>query len=343
MRLHSALAITMSSLLSLTTIACVNSASTHAVQSSQSVAEFSSTRMMQHLASLQNIAAANNNNRAVGTAGGLASAKYILDQVKAAGLTVQILPFENRNKKVGQNIIVEIQGQTKDTAIIVGGHYDSVEMGPGINDNASGVAVLLELIQHFKQQKQPPQHTLYFAFWDSEEDGIGGSQHFVKNLSAKQLEGIQAYINLDMVGTKDPTIQIADGDRSSIDEMEKMLKARGMAENDYKPVTDSLRLIPKHPKDRVLEHHLRHFFAAQHIQIKDELSTLTASDTAPFLGKVPVTSVIFFNEQMKGDELEFAPCYHKACDTIDLIDPKSMQIAGAAALSLINTLNASSQ
>ena len=46
---------------------------------------------------------------------------------------------------------------------------------------------------------------------------------------------------------------------------------------------------------------------------------------------------------MQGNELEFAPCYHKACDTLDLIDPKSMQIAGAAALSLINTLNATTK
>ncbi|WP_122899617.1 M20/M25/M40 family metallo-hydrolase [Acinetobacter sp. B51(2017)] len=303
----------------------------------------SSANMLQHLHALQKIAQTHAHNRAIGTEGGRQTVQYIRQTIKNMGLEPAGMVFKNRHQLVGENVIVEIQGQSKDTAIIIGAHHDSVPMGPGINDNGSGVAVLLELIRQLKQQPQPPKHTLYFAFWDSEEDGIGGAQHFVNAMTSKQLEGIQAYINLDMVGTKDSTIQIADGDRSSIAEMENMLKARGMAENDYKPITDSLAKIPHHPQDVVLEQHLRHFFTARNIKVKDDVSTLTASDSAPFLGKVPVTSVIFFNQQMKGDELEFAPCYHKACDTLDLIDPKSMQIAGEAALSLVTMLNATSK
>ncbi len=42
---------------------------------------------------------------------------------------------------------------------------------------------------------------------------------------------------------------------------------------------------------------------------------------------------------MKGDELEFAPCYHKACDTIDQVDPKSLQLAYDAVKDLIQHLN----
>ena len=189
-------------------------------------------RMMQHLQALESIAKNNGGNRAVGTAGGQASAKYIVEQLKKSGLTAQVIPFENRSKKVGQNIIVEIKGQSKDSAMILGGHYDSVPAGPGINDNGSGVALLLELADTLAHQKTTPKHTLYMAFWDSEEDGIGGSSHFVKGLTEKQLNGIQAYINLDMVGTKNPTIQIADGDQSSIDDMEKTFKERGMNESN---------------------------------------------------------------------------------------------------------------
>lgn len=284
-------------------------------------------RMMQHLQALESIAKNNGGNRAVGTAGGQASAKYIVEQLKKSGLTAQVIPFENRSKKVGQNIIVEIKGQSKDSAMILGGHYDSVPAGPGINDNGSGVALLLELADTLAHQKTTPKHTLYMAFWDSEEDGIGGSSHFVKGLTEKQLNGIQAYINLDMVGTKNPTIQIADGDQSSIDDMEKTFKERGMNESDYKPITDALRGVPNHKGDIALENHLRDFFATQKITIKDDSSTLTASDTLPFMGKVPVTSLILFNEQMKGDVLEFAPCYHQSCDTIEQVDPESLKIA----------------
>lgn len=331
------------SLLMLSMILAVSGCSTQPTQQDLTTAQQSAGRdanpMMKHLYALQAIAQENGGNRAVGTQGGLLTAKYIDAYVRELGLDTAKMVFENRNKLVGKNLIVEIPGQSKDTAIIVGGHYDSVKMGPGINDNGSGIAVLLELIQYYAAQKQKPKHTIYFAFWDSEEDGIGGSSHFVKNLSPEQLQGIQAYINVDMVGTKNPTIQIADGDKSSIDDMEKMLKARGMAESDYKPLTESLRSIPSHQGDLALENHLRAFFKARNIDVKDDVSTLTASDTAPFLGKVPVASLILFNEQMKGDELEFAPCYHKACDTVDLIDAKSLQLSYDAVKDLVTQLN----
>lgn len=341
MKLKTALAVAMASTLSLLTMGCATSVASKNVASQHvqvSQVKLDQPRLTAHLQALQDIANQHGGNRAVGTAGGQATAQYILNQAKKAGLIAQMLPFENRNKKVGQNVMIEIQGTSKDTAIIVGGHYDSVEMGPGMNDNGSGVAVLLELMDHYAKTK--PKHTLYFAFWDSEEEGVGGSQAFVSKMTETQLKGIQAYINVDMVGTKNPNIQIADGDKSSLDEMEAMLKERGMKETEYKPLTDSLRSIPNHVGDLSLEKHMKAFFQAKGVQIKEDISTLTASDTAPFLGKVPVTSLILFNEQMKGDELEFAPCYHKACDNIDLIDPKSMQLAGEAVGYVIAQLNA---
>nr|WP_180173106.1 M20/M25/M40 family metallo-hydrolase [Acinetobacter sp. YH12029] len=295
--------------------------------------------MMHHLQTFEEIAEQNGGNRAVGTAGGLASAQYILKQAKKAGLHAQMLPFENREKTGGQNIVIEIEGQSKDTAVIVDAHYDSVKMGPGINDNASGVAVLLALLQDYAKQKVKPKHTLYLAFWDSEEVGIAGSQAFVKSLSEKQIQGIQAYINVDMVGTKNPNIMIADGDHSSIAEMAAQFKANGLIQSDYQPILDSMSQLPKHPQDAALEQSMRQYFKTNNIQIKDDVTTLTASDTLPFLGKVPVTSLILFNEQMKGDELEFAPCYHKACDTIDGVDVNSLNLALNVIQHLLSDLN----
>lgn len=297
-----------------------------------------STKMMAHLDAFQKIATSNGGNRAVGTAGGLASAKYIINEAKKAGLQPQMIAFENREKVVGQNIIVEIKGQNIDDAIILGAHYDSVKNGPGINDNGSGTALLLELMHHFAQQKTAPKNTVYLAFWDSEEVGIAGSQAFVKTLSPEQLKHIKAYINVDMVGTKNPEIMIADATKSSVDDMEKMLKARGMAEADYKPLTDGLRAVPVHAGDLALDQQLSNFFKHKGIQIKKDVSTLTASDTAPFLGKVPVASIILFNEQLKGDVLEFAPCYHQACDTTEWVDPNSLKLASEAILNLLSYL-----
>lgn len=296
-----------------------------------------SAKMMVHLQNFQNIAEKNAGNRAVGTQGGLASAEYILNEVKKAGLQPQIIAFENREKTVGQNIFVEIPGQSKDSAIFVGAHYDSVKMGPGINDNATGVALLLELMPYLKAQKNL-KHSIYLAFWDSEEVGIAGSQAYSAKLSEAQLKGIRAYINVDMVGTKNPEILIADADKSSVNEMEAMLKQRGMAKADYQPLIDGLRSIPSHAGDLALEQKLKQFFQQRNLKVKEDVSTLTASDTAAFLGKVPVTSIIFFNEQLKGDVLEFAPCYHQACDTLDKVDPKSLSLAGDAVLYLLSEL-----
>lgn len=306
---------------------------------SQSGLKMDAAQMMTHLHAFEQIAKQHGGNRAVGTQGGLASADYILDHAKKAGFTTNLQAFENREKTKGQNVIVEIPGESKQDIILLGAHYDSVKMGPGINDNASGVALLLELMAQLSQQKIKPKHSIHLAFWDSEEVGIAGSQAYVKKLTAEQLKAIKAYINVDMVGTKDPEILIADGDKSSVDEMEKMLKERGMQEQDYKPLLDGLRSIPSHSGDLALENTLKEFFKAKNLKIKEDVATLTASDTAPFLGKVPVTSVILFNEQMKGDELEFAPCYHKACDTIEQVDPKSMQLAGDAVVYLLQSLD----
>lgn len=295
--------------------------------------------MMDHLKSFEKIAVQNGGNRSVGSAGGQASAAYIVEQAKKLGLPVQAIAFQNRNKMMGQNILVEITGQSKETAILLGAHYDSVKMGPGINDNASGVALLLELMKQISSAQTKPKNTIYFAFWDSEEDGIGGSQDYVKHLSTDQLNGIKAYINVDMVGTKNPNIQIADGDKSSIADMKKMFEERGVEESVYKSLIDNLNALPSHSGDIDLENILRDFFKQKNISVKDDATTLTASDTAAFLGKVPVTQLILFNEQLKGEELEFAPCYHKACDTIDLIDPNSLKIAGEAIVYLLNRLD----
>ena len=301
--------------------------------------QLNSQKMMQHLQAFQKIADENDHNRATGTAGGLASGEYILEQIKKTGYRAEVQTFKNRDDVTGQNIIVKMQGESSNNPIIViGAHYDSVEFGAGINDNASGVVLLLELIQQLKESKTKLKSTIYFAFWDSEEVGIAGSQAFVKSLSHEQLKNIKAYINVDMVGTKDPTMQIIDADKSSINEMEKMLKELGVKKEEYTSLLEGLRAIPSHPEDIALENSLKAFAKEQNVAMKEDISIITASDTVAFIGKVPVTSLTFFNEKLNGDELEFAPCYHKECDTIDIIDTNSLTLAGKAILHLIKDL-----
>lgn len=294
--------------------------------------------MLGYLKDFQAIADHHQGNRAVGSSGGQASADYILKQLKKSGYQVEKIPFENRDKVTGHNIVVDIPGQDQDSIVMLGAHYDSVKMGPGINDNASGTVLLLDLIDQIAQHKLTPKQSIRIAFWDSEEAGIGGSQAYVNGLNDAQLKQIKAYINIDMVGTKDGEVLIADADRSTIVELEKTLKQSEMRAEEYQPILDALRAIPAHAGDIVLEQQLKDFLGSKKVKFKEDLSILTATDALPFLGKVPVASLTLFNEQMKGDVLEFAPCYHQACDTIEQVDPQSLGLVGEAVLDLLKKL-----
>lgn len=293
--------------------------------------------MMAHLHTFQTIADQNQGHRAVGSRGGQASGQYILQQVQQLGLQAQQLPFANRDGVAGQHIFVEVKGKLPEKIIMLGAHYDSVPYGAGINDNASGVAVLLELIKHY--QAQPAQHSLMFVFWDSEEVGVA-SQDYVKKLQAQQLSSIQAYINVDMVGTASATAMLFDADRSSLTELEKTLQKNGTDKKDAQQLLAHLSAIPRHVGDIALEQRLKSFYKQQGVAYQEDLATIIASDTLSFLGKVPVASIILFKQQLKGDVLEFAPCYHQACDRVDLIDPQSLKMSAQAIMDLVQYLAA---
>jgi len=86
--------------------------------------------------------------------------------------------------------------------VIAGGHLDSVSAGPGINDNGSGTAALLETAEALGGRA--PGARIRLAFWGAEELGLIGSRHYVRGLSAAERGRIAAYLNLDMVGSPRP-------------------------------------------------------------------------------------------------------------------------------------------
>lgn len=101
-------------------------------------------------------------------------------------------------RRQGQNIIATKQGSLPGT-VIFGAHYDSVEAGPGANDNASGVAAVLELAR----LAQPGPLTQRFIAFSAEELGLYGSQYYVSTLSQQERGQIKAMASLDMVGVGD--------------------------------------------------------------------------------------------------------------------------------------------
>jgi Zn-dependent M28 family amino/carboxypeptidase len=85
---------------------------------------------------------------------------------------------------------------------MAGAHLDSVVAGPGINDNGSGVAALLDFAEQAGRARERPRAHLRLAFWPDEELGLYGSTRYVRRLPRAQRRAIAAYLNLDMIGSK---------------------------------------------------------------------------------------------------------------------------------------------
>jgi Zn-dependent M28 family amino/carboxypeptidase len=133
------------------------------------------------------------------------------ESLAQAGSTayVQVDPPESRPQV---NVIAELPGTNDGNVVMAGAHLDSVQRGPGINDNGSGSAALLETAQVLAKLK--PQNTLRFAWWGAEEAGLLGSEAYVASLSAEELARIALYLNFDMVGSPNYIFMVYDGDES---------------------------------------------------------------------------------------------------------------------------------
>jgi Zn-dependent M28 family amino/carboxypeptidase len=116
---------------------------------------------------------------------------YCLSELGAAGLSV-----ERQAYGTGVNVIAELPGSAApDELIIIGAHYDSTTDCPGADDNASGVAGVLEAARVLATV--PRRATLVFACWDEEETGHSGSQAYVESLGRRS---VAAYLNFEMIG-----------------------------------------------------------------------------------------------------------------------------------------------
>ncbi|HEX8629860.1 MAG TPA: M20/M25/M40 family metallo-hydrolase, partial [Catenuloplanes sp.] len=166
-----------------------------------------------HLSQLQSIATANGGNRAHGRPGYLASVNYLKAQLDGAGFTTTVQSFTTSGA-TGYNLIADWPGGNAANVLMTGAHLDSVASGPGINDNGTGSAAILEVALAVARTGLRPDRHLRFAWWGAEELGLRGSTHYVNSLSAAQRATIGAYLNFDMVGSPNPGYFLYDGDNS---------------------------------------------------------------------------------------------------------------------------------
>ncbi|MEU5690938.1 M28 family metallopeptidase [Actinosynnema sp. NPDC020468] len=130
-----------------------------------------------------------------------------------AGQSITVDLRFHQQDKVARNVIAQTRTGRKDNVVFSGAHLDSVEAGPGINDNGSGSAGLLETALQLGGSPKV-NNAVRFGWWGAEELGLLGSTAYVKSLTFEQQLDIALYLNFDMIGSPNAAYFAYDGDDS---------------------------------------------------------------------------------------------------------------------------------
>lgn len=223
-----------------------------------------------------------------------------------------------------RNVTAQTRTGSASDVVLVGAHLDSVGGGPGINDNGSGVAALLETALQLGSSPKA-SNAVRFAFWGAEEVGLDGSRQYVRNLPLDQLDDLALYLNFDMVGSPNAGFFTYDGDQS------------GQA-TDPKPTPEGSAGI-----ERTMAGYLN-LAGARPADMPISANT----DYHPFLqAGVPIGGTTTGSSQRKTEVqarlwggragVAFDPNYHTARDTIDNVDARALGIMGSAIAFTVGT------
>ena len=245
----------------------------------------------------------------------------LYNAARAGGATVRIKTDTTTTPDTEYNVIADSKHGDPNRTIVVGAHLDSVDEGPGINDNGSGSSSNLEIAEEIAELRgAKPRHRLRFAFWGAEEAGLVGSTAYVNGLSPRQLSKISMNLNFDMVGSPNFVRFVYDGDTS-----------------DTPPPAGGAP-----PGSGRIEDEFNGFFRSQGLET-DPTAFDGRSDYGPFIAAgIPAGGLFSGAEGIKTAEqaavyggtagTPFDPCYHQACDTIANLNPTALsQFSDAAA------------
>jgi aminopeptidase S len=266
-----------------------------------------------HLHALQRIADENGGNRASPGPGYEASVEYVVGVLRAAGYDVSTPTYavtveETRQRVTLRNVVAQTRTGDAGRVIMAGAHLDSVPEGPGINDNGTGVAALLEIATRLGGSP-PVANAVRFGFWGSEEVDLNGSTEYVAALSEVDRKNLVLYLNLDMLASPNPGYFVQGGAGEDADETGPPGSA------------DVARVL------------------VEQLAVAGVTAETTSfdgeSDYAAFLDAgIPSGGVLAGDAQGKSDEQaaawggradeDFDPCYHSACDRIDDLDRTAM-------------------
>jgi aminopeptidase S len=258
-----------------------------------------------HLAELQRITDAAGGTRSTPSPGYDAAVDHVAAVLRAAGWDVDTPTYQVEGETGSGYRNVVAQTRTGDPAHVVmaGAHLDSVPEGPGINDNGSGVASLLQIAQQMGGSPGLPAR-VRLAFWGSEEDDLDGSTAYVDVLDPAGRAAVALYVNLDMVASPNAGYFVQGG-TGRPDEAGPAGSATVAQE-----LADELGRVGA---------------------VADRDGFDGASDFDAFVtAGIPTGGVYAGDEDDKTDAqakawggragAEFDPCYHEACDRLDDVD-----------------------
>jgi aminopeptidase Y len=243
------------------------------------------------------------------------------------GLVMRLKTDTFRGIATTTNVLAESRDGDPNNVVMAGAHLDSVNAGPGINDNGSGSGAILETAKQMAKVK--PRNKLRFALWGAEESGLVGSTYYVNNLSAEEKAKIALYLNFDMVGSPNHVFFIYDGDDS-----------------------DAVGAGPGPGGSAEIEKVFEKYFSDRGIPFMGTDFT-GRSDYGPFINAgIPSGGLFTGAEGIKTAQQAaiwggtagqaFDPCYHQACDTFannndHALDVNSDAIAYAVLQFAMNT------
>jgi Zn-dependent M28 family amino/carboxypeptidase len=216
------------------------------------------------------------------------------------GLVLRLKTDTFRGQATSSNVIAESPAGDPNNVVMVGAHLDSVNAGPGINDNGSGSAAILETAVQMARVK--PRNQLRFALWGAEESGLVGSTNYVNGLSQADKDRIALYLNFDMIGSPNHVFFVYDGDDS-----------------------DAIGEGPGPGGSAQIEKAFETFYTQRGVPFKGT-DFSGRSDYRPFIENlIPAGGLFTGAEGVKtADEAAlwggtagqaYDPCYHLACDT----------------------------
>ena len=220
----------------------------------------------------------------------------------AGPVTAHVVTDTLSEERTTRNVIAETRGGRADNVVFAGAHLDSVLAGPGINDNGTGSATLLEL--GLKLANDKVKNKVRLAFWGAEESGLLGSEYYVGQLSFEQQLDIALYLNFDMIGSPNWGEFVYDGDDSDAAGAGPGPFGSAQIETLIRSYVSTVKRVPVEGTD----------FDGR-------------SDYGPFIAVGIPAGGIFTGAEGEKTEAQAAkwggtagisydPCYHQACDTL---------------------------